>query len=110
MAFDEKLVARVRESLGVKRGITEKKMFGGIAFLLNGKMFCGVRKDELMVRVGPEKHNKAVSHKHVLIMNHVGKPVMGFVFVDSSGLKSKKNLEKWLEMGKAHVPTLAKKK
>jgi TfoX/Sxy family transcriptional regulator of competence genes len=110
MAFDEKLVTRVRENLGVKRGITEKKMFGGIAFLLNGKMFCGVRKDELMVRVGPKNHNKAVSHKHVRIMNHGGKPVIGFVFVDSSGLKSKKNLEKWLEMGKAHALTLAKKK
>jgi TfoX/Sxy family transcriptional regulator of competence genes len=110
MSFDEKLATRVREGLGTGKGITEKKMFGGIAFLLDGKMFCGVWKDELMVRVGPENHNKAVSQKHVRVMNHGGKPIVGFVFVASIGLKSKKNLAKWLDMGKAYALTLAKKK
>jgi hypothetical protein len=110
MAFDEKLATRVREGLGGKKGVTEKRMFGGIAFLLNGKMFCGVRKDELMVRVGPENNNKAVSQKHVRVMSRGGKPIVGFVFVASVGLKSKKNLVKWLDMGKAYTLTLPKKK
>ncbi|MFN3655006.1 MAG: TfoX/Sxy family protein [Candidatus Nitrosotenuis sp.] len=64
MVYDEKLAQKVRESLERKKGITEKKMFDGITFLLNGKMFCGIIKNDLVVRTGPQYYQKALAKRH----------------------------------------------
>lgn len=110
MAYDEKLESRIRGILKGKKGITSKKMFGGIAFLLEGKMFVGIVKDELMARVGPENHNRVISQKHARTMDFTGKPMVGFVFVKPAGIKTKAVLAKWIGLCAEYVRTLPKKK
>ncbi|HVZ79773.1 MAG TPA: TfoX/Sxy family protein [bacterium] len=110
MAYDQKLEERMREILKGAKGVTSKKMFGGVCFLLDGKMFVGIVKDELMVRVGPEGHNKAVSQKHARPMDFTGKPMVGFIYVAPAGLKGKAALSKWIKWGKDYAATLPAKK
>ena len=99
MAYDEKLADRIRDSLFDKKGIVEKKMFGGIAFMLKDKMFIGIVKDELMVRVLLEREEEALSKQHARPMDFTGKPMRGFVFVSTDGIKSKKSLDVWIDLG-----------
>jgi len=110
MAYDENLAERIRGVLGKSKGVTEKKMFGGVAFLVDGKMFVGVQKDELMARVGPDNHHKAVSQKHVRPMDFTGKPMVGFIYVAPAGLKGKPALAKWVKMAKEFVEAIPRKK
>jgi hypothetical protein len=110
MAYDEKLEERMREILKGAKGVASKKMFGGVAFMLDGKMFVGIVKNDLMVRVGPADHNKAVSLKHARVMDFTGKPMIGYVFVAPEGVKGKAALAKWIQWGKGHVATLPAKK
>jgi TfoX/Sxy family transcriptional regulator of competence genes len=110
MAYDEKLAGRIREILGKPKGITERKMFGGLCFMLDGKMVGGVLKNDLVVKIGPENHNKAMGLKHVRSFDFTGKPMVGIVYVAPAGLKTKKDLTKWIEMGKNHAKSLPKKK
>lgn len=109
MAYDEALAGRMREILGKTRGVTEKKMFGGLCFLLNGNMIGGVLKDELVVKIGKEIHERIGNPKHVRPFDFTGKAMMGIVYVGPQGLKSKKDLAKWIEWGKAHAQSLPKK-
>ena len=81
MAYDERLAQRVREELADRPGYAEKKMFGGLCFLLRGNMCCGVGKDGLMVRVGPEQYESALADDHARQMDFTGRPMKGFVFV-----------------------------
>jgi len=85
MAYDEAFVDRIRRVLGPRPDVTERKMFGGIAFLLDGKMFCGTSKDDLMVRVGPDNHDDALRRPHARPMDFTGRPMKGYVFVESAG-------------------------
>ena len=78
MAYDEALAERIRSAVGRRAGATEKKMFGGIAFLLDGKTFCGVVGDDLMVRVGPELHEQALGAPHA-------RPMMDYAAEGRSG-------------------------
>ncbi len=98
MPYDEKLVERVR---GVLAGnaFNEKKMFGGLTFMLQGNMCCGVEGDRLMVRVGPEKYDEALAQKHAELMNFTGRPMKGMVFVSAKGLASKRALAAWVQRG-----------
>lgn len=107
MAYDETLAGRMREILGKSNGVTEKKIFGGICFLLNGNMIGGVLKDELVVKIGKEAHEKLGNPKHVRLFDFTGKPMMGIVYVHPEGLKSSKDLAKWVEMGKAQAQSTA---
>ena len=106
MAYDERLADRIRSVLGPRPGVTEKKMFGGLAFLLDGKMFCGVSKDELMVRVGPERHDEALGKRNVRPMDFTGRPMKGYVFVEPAGCRTGKAVEPWVEWSAAFVTTL----
>jgi len=106
MAYDEKLARRIRDAIGSRYRITEKQMFGGIAFLLNGKMFCGIVKDELMVRVGPERYEGALARAHVRPMDFTGRPMVGYVFVGPRGCASAKAIKPWIEQSTAFVATL----
>ena len=86
MSYDETLAERIRKALEHRRDVTEKKMFGGLAFLLEGSMFCGIVKDELMVRVGTARYEEALTEPHVRPMDFTGRPARGYVFVAPPGL------------------------
>lgn len=109
MAYDEKLADRVRQALAKRKGLSEKKMFGGIAFMLRGKMCCGVLNDDLVVRVGPERYEKALSQPHARPMDFTGRPIRGFVFVNPSGHKTDKALAKWVKQAVEFAMTLPRK-
>lgn len=106
MVYNEKLALSIREILKDKRNISEKKMFGGLAFMLKGKMFCGIVKDDLMIRTGAENYEKALSKPHSRPMDFTGKPMKGFVFVEPSGYKTTKALYEWINLGLDHVSKL----
>jgi len=92
MAYDEGLSQRIRESLADQSGVEEKKMFGGLAFMINGHMSVGVIKTDLMVRVGPDSYEQALSQAHARPMDFTGKPLKGFVYVDEKGYESDEGL------------------
>jgi TfoX/Sxy family transcriptional regulator of competence genes len=106
MGYDEKVADRIRQAVGPRPDVTEKKMFGGVAFLLGGKMFCGIVKDDLMVRVGPERYEAALSEAHVRPMDFTGRPMNGYVFVGPRGSNTAKAIKKWVDRGAAFVATL----
>lgn len=110
MAYSEALADRVRRVIGPRPDVSEKKMFGGVAFLLDGKMFCGIAKDELMVRVGPERYEEACRKQHVRPMDFTGRPMIGYVFVTAPGCRTEKAVRPWVELAMAHVATLPAKK
>ena len=95
MAYDEKLAQRVRESLP-RRSVEEKKMMGGLTFMVNGKMCVGVHKEDLMVRLDPEIHDNALKRKGARTMDFTNKPMRGFIFVNPAGTKTQKDLDHWL--------------
>jgi hypothetical protein len=110
MAYDEGLAERVREAILDYRGIEERKMFGGIAFLSRGYMFLGVSNDLLMARVGPEFYEDALSMPHVRVMDFPGKPMRGYVFVDPPGFDTDADLADWTRRTHRFVQTLPPKK
>ncbi len=99
MAFDEKLRARLEAALKKKKGIVEKRMFGGVAFMHNGKMALGVQGKDLMVKVGAEHYDAALERPHVRPMDFTGKPLKGYVYVAPPGFKTPAGLKGWIERG-----------
>ena len=98
MAYSESLAERVREALPKRKDVAEKKMMGGLTFMVNGKMCVGVSKNELMVRFDPEIYNKVLTKKGSRPMDFTGKPMKGFVFVGPAGTASKKDLSYWVDL------------
>ena len=109
MAYDRRLADRVRKVLSNRRGVSEKEMFGGIAFLLGGHMFCGIVQDDLMVRIGPDGHEAALKEPHVRPMDFSGRPMKGYVFVAPGGRRSPAALARWVGRGAEFVATLPAK-
>jgi len=109
MAFDEGLAQRIREVVEQRPGVSERKMFGGLCFLLNGNMACGVTGDELMVRVGPDGHADALAEPHARKMDFTGRPMKGFVFVSAEGLDGDEELARWVERGMQFASTFPAK-
>lgn len=109
MAYDEKLADRVREVLAGRRGIEEKRMFGGIAFLARGHMFAGLAGGRLMLRVGPERYEAALARPHVREMDFTGRPLRGYVYVDPEGFRTRAALARWIGEGFAFVRSLPAK-
>lgn len=107
MAYDEALADRIRRTVGPRPGVTERRMFGGLAFLLNGKMFCGIVRDELMVRVGPGRYPAALAKSHVRPMDFTGRPMAGYVYVAPAGARTERAVRTWVEQAAAFVATLA---
>ena len=99
MAYDEALAGRIRSLLKRRRGVSEKRMFGGLAFLVRGNMFCGVVDRDLMVRVGPESYEEALARVHVRKMDFTGRPLKGMVYVGAEGVRASHQLRAWLERG-----------
>lgn len=110
MAYDEKLAEKVQVALKGKRGVTEKKMFGGICFLINGKMIGGVNKDNLLLRVGPEKQKEALKHKYARPIDFTGRKMTGFVHMAADGLKRSDSMARWIGLGLDYAGSLPKKK
>lgn len=108
MAYDKKLVERLRKALGTRDKVTEKKMFGGVAFLLDGKMFVGVNDADLMVRVGPDNYERALARPHVRPMDFTGRPLTGYVYVAEAGYRGA-DLARWANQAADFVETVPAK-
>lgn len=96
MAYDEGLAERLRDLLVDRPGITEKKMFGGLAFMYRGHMLVGILGDSLMARVGTTEYADVIRHPHVREMDFTGKPMKGYVYVDPAGFESDSDLSTWI--------------
>jgi TfoX-like protein len=108
MAYDEKLAARIRKALADTKGIEEKRMFGGVAFLLRGNMLVGVHKDELIVRIAPDDTEEALRNQDTRIFDITGRPMKGWILVGSSAVAGAR-LTKWIERARGFVKTLPAK-
>jgi TfoX/Sxy family transcriptional regulator of competence genes len=106
MAYDENVAQRVRDMLDGIPGVTEKKMFGGIAFMVNGNMCSGVVNRELMMRVGAEQYKEALSQPYARPMDFTGKPMKGFVYVSAKGFETDDSLKSWIERSLLYVGNL----
>ena len=109
MAFDERLADRIRSSLGRRKGLTEKKMFGGIAFLLNGNMCVGVHRSELIVRLAPEDTETALTQPHTRRFDLTGRPMQGWILVAPAGMATDAKLARWVEIATKYAGALPKK-
>ncbi len=103
MSYDEKLAARVRALLSGHDDVIEKKMFGGLCFMVNGGMCCGITKSDLMVRVGPDAYEGALTRPHARPMNFTGRPLKGMVYVAPAALRTRAALAGWVRLGVAFV-------
>jgi TfoX/Sxy family transcriptional regulator of competence genes len=96
VAYDEELADRVRAVLAGEDGLSERRMFGGLAFMLDGNMACGIVKDELMLRLGAEGADMALEKPHVRQMDFTGRPMTGMVYIERQGLADAE-LRGWVE-------------
>jgi TfoX/Sxy family transcriptional regulator of competence genes len=105
MPYNEQIASRVREELAAIRKVDEKKMMGGLTFMVNDKMCVGVLHDDIMVRLAPEEYEQALSRKGCREMTFTGKPMKGFVFVGPDGIRGKKELRYWIDLALAYNKT-----
>ena len=110
VVYDEKLADRIRKIIGKSKGVTEKKMFGGLSFLLKGKMFCGVLKEDLVLRISHDEYEDALKKPNVRPMDFTGRPMKGFVYVSPKGCKSDKDIRKWINLSLSHAKSAKKNK
>nr|WP_298927312.1 TfoX/Sxy family protein [uncultured Allomuricauda sp.] len=104
MAYNEEIVSRIRHALAIfPEEFTEKKMFGGVAFLYHGKMTVGPVKNDLMVRIVDNKMPNILNQEFVRPMDFTGKPMKEFVFVSPEGFKTEEQLQNWIELGLEHA-------
>jgi len=96
MAYSEELAARIRKALARRQGVAEKKMFGGLTFMLRSHMCCGVVNDDLVLRLGPEQGEKALKKPHTRQCDFTGRPLKGMVMVTPSGYKTDDALREWV--------------
>lgn len=113
MAYNEKLAKRIRERLVIISNVEEKEMMGGLTFMVNDKMCIGIIKDEMMCRIDPELHEASIEKKGCRTMDFTKRPMKGYILVDNTGMKTKKELEYWinlcLEFNKKAKPSKKKK-
>ena len=110
MAFDEELADRIRFLVRGRSDIAERKMFGGLAFLLRGRMCFGIVGSDLMVRVGADDYHGSLAKKHVRPMDFTGRPLKGMVYVAPAGVQTKTALRYWIERGIGFSETLPVKR
>ena len=110
MAYDPDFAHRVREQLAEEAGVSEKAMFGGLAFLLDGNMAVGLSGGgELMVRVGPDDTDAALARAHTRLFDMTGRPMKGWILVAPEGVRTKRQLGAWVTRGVAFARTLPPK-
>ncbi len=110
MAYDEGLAERVRGVLNDTLNLDEKKMFGGLAFMLNDYMLVGITDERLMARVGPDNYEMALQKPFVTPMDFTGRPMKGYVYVQPGGIEEDEELAYWVDLCAAFVKTLPPKK
>ncbi len=109
MAYNLKLAQRVEESVARRKNFTNRKMFGGVGFLLNGNMCVGVWKDWLILRVGEHEFDSIIKKKHTKLFDITGVAMKGWVMVHKDGAKTAPQLRKWIDQSVRFVKTLPKK-
>ena len=110
MAYDEKLAQRLRTLLAKERNVTEKKMFGGLGFLVRGNMCVSASgKGGMLVRIDPKESDEAIARPHATLMEMGGRTMAGWIRVDAAGFKSERQLETWVNRALAYVKTLPAK-
>lgn len=109
MSYDEETALRIRGILCKEATVTERKMFGGLCFLVNGHMCCGLTRTAFMVRVGPEQYQDALAQPHARPMDFTGRPLAGMVYVDPQGYKTDAALAGWVRRGLDFVSELPRK-
>jgi hypothetical protein len=109
MAYDEGVAQRLREVFADRTDVIEKKMFGGIAFMVRGNMCCGVVGEELMARVGPEQYEDALKEPYAREMDFTGKPMNGFIYVGVQGFAADADLQAWVARCERFVSMLPAK-
>ena len=106
MAYSETLATRVREALAREKRVEEKKMMGGLGFMIGGRMALGIVGEELMVRVGPDGYQRALARVHAREMDFTGRSIEGFVFVAPAGIRTKRSLASWVAPAVAFAKSL----
>src|SRR5262245_16571870 len=109
MAFDESLAARIRDALARTKGVEERKMFGGLCFLLHGNLLVGVWKDALIARRGPDEGKAALREPHVKVFDITGRPMRNWVLVEPEGIEGDDQLRDWIRRAEEFVVTLPAK-
>lgn len=109
MAFDTKLADRIRAALGERKGLTEKKMFGGIGFMLGGNMACGVHGEQMIVRLDPAETDDALARPHTRRFDLTGKPMKGWILMEPAGVATDDDLTRWVSVGAKYAESLPPK-
>jgi hypothetical protein len=109
MAFDEGLAERIRDLVADQPGLSERKMFGGLCFMLVGYMCFGIVGSELMVRVGPDAYEETLGLPHAREMDFTGRSMKGMVYVEEAGLSEDEDLGEWLDRGTSYAGSLPPK-
>ena len=109
MAYSESLAQRIWSALAGRRGITEKKMFGGVGFLLHGNMLVGIWKTSLIARLAPEAAQAALKQPNVVPFDVTGRPMKGWVMVEPDGIETDEQLADWIRQSEEFVGTLPRK-
>lgn len=109
MPYDKSLADRLQSLLKPRKGFSQKEMFGGVGFLLNGNMCVGVYKAFLILRLGKEEADRALNQKHVIPFDITGRVMSGWVMVEKEGIDSEDNLRSWVEAAARFVQTLPPK-
>jgi TfoX/Sxy family transcriptional regulator of competence genes len=106
MAFSEALAERIRKRVARRKNIEEKKMFGGVGFMLNGNMLVGVWKNNLIVRLEPDAYDDALLEQHVREFDITGRPMKGWVLVEPDGIEDDDQLSAWIQRAINYVGSL----
>ncbi len=109
MAYNEELADRVRDALGARENLTERKMFGGIGFMLSGNMATGVIRDDLIIRLDPEEGERALDEPGVRMFDLTGRPMTGWLLVGPEATASDEGLRAWVDRGAAFAESLPPK-
>jgi TfoX/Sxy family transcriptional regulator of competence genes len=109
MAFDEALADRVRDVISARADVSERKMFGGIAFMVSGNMACGVLGEDLIVRLGDEEGEKALNEDGVRPFDFTGRPMKNIVYVAPERTSDDEALAEWVDAGADHAASLPPK-
>lgn len=109
MAYDENLADRIRAKLKGTRGLSEKKMFGGVGFMINGNMACGVIKQDMVVRLDNDAAEAALRRADVKVFNMTGRPMKGWILVGPHGVASGQALQSWVDQSVAFAKSLPPK-
>ena len=109
MAYSESLAGRIRDVFAGQRGITEKKMFGGIGFMLNGNMCVGVWQTSMIVRLGPDRAAEALNKPFVVEFDVTGRPMKGWAMIEAEGMETDRQLREWVELAVEFVEGLPRK-